>query len=153
MWHGHLGELIWVQASSVEAGWLGCGRDGSLCSGGIPAGAVLPVRAWMNQGSQQQATPANLKQKRNLFKDIIFSQTYFFLIEGKLLHNTVLASAVYQHELATGAHVTSLSSTSLPPSTPSHSSRLLQSPAVSSLSHAANSHWLSTLHMVVNMFP
>ena len=115
MWHGHLGELIWVQASSVEAGWLGCGRDGSLCSGGIPAGAVLPVRAWMNQGSQQQATPANLKQKRNLFKDIIFSQTYFFLIEGKLLHNTVLDPAMYQRESAVGTQVSPPSLASVPP--------------------------------------
>ena len=35
----------------------------------------------------------------------------------------------------------------------SHSSRLLQGPCVSSLSHTANSHWLSTLHMVVYTFP
>ena len=120
MWHGHLGELIWVQASSVEAGWLGYGCDGSLCSEGIPAGAVCPVRAWMNQGSQQQATPANLRQKRNLFKDIIFFPKLIFLIEGKLLHNTVLASAIHQHESATGAHMTSLSLTSLPRPTHSH---------------------------------
>ena len=45
------------------------------------------------------------------------------------------------------------SGTSLPPPTSSHPSRLSQSPSLSSLSHAANSHWLSVLHMVVYMFP
>ena len=43
--------------------------------------------------------------------------------------------------------------TSLPPPTPSHPSRLLQSPGLLSLSHEANSHWLSILHMVMCMFP
>ena len=32
---------------------------------------------------------------------------------------------------------------------PSHPFRLLQSPGLSSLSHTANSHWLSILHMVM----
>ena len=42
----------------------------------------------------------------------------------------------------------------LPPtSRPSHPSRLLQSPGMSSLSHRANSHWLSISHAVVYMFP
>ena len=39
----------------------------------------------------------------------------------------------------------------LPPPTPSHPSRLLQSPHLSSLSHTANSHWLSILHTIVYM--
>ena len=38
------------------------------------------------------------------------------------------------------------SSTSLPPPTPSYTSRLSQSTSLSSLSHTANSHWLSILH-------
>jgi len=41
--------------------------------------------------------------------------------------------------------------TSLPPPTLSHPSRLLQSLGLSSLSHIANFHWLSILHMVVYM--
>ena len=45
------------------------------------------------------------------------------------------------------------SGSSLPPPTPLHHSRLLQSPGLSSVSHTANSHWLSILHMVVYMFP
>ena len=72
-----------------------------------------------------------------------------FLIEGKLLHNIVLASAVHQDESAIGMRVFSLSN--LPPT--SHPSRLLQSPGLSSLSHTANFHWLSVLHMVVYMLP
>ena len=66
----------------------------------------------------------------------------------KLLHNTALASAVHQHEPAICIHVSPSSLTSLSPPTPSHPSRLLQSPSLSSLSHMANSHWLFILHMV-----
>ena len=36
-----------------------------------------------------------------------------------------------------------------PTSLPTHPFRLLQSPCLSSLSHTANSHWLSSLHMVM----
>jgi len=43
--------------------------------------------------------------------------------------------------------------TCLPHPTPSHRSRLLQSPGCSSLSPTANFHWLSILHMVVYMLP
>ena len=35
--------------------------------------------------------------------------------------------------------------------TPSHPSRLRQSPCLSSLRHAANSYWLSLLHMVIQV--
>ena len=42
--------------------------------------------------------------------------------------------------------------TSLPPSIPSHLSMLSQSTGLKSLSHTANSHWLSILHMVVYTF-
>ena len=39
--------------------------------------------------------------------------------------------------------------TSLPSLSPSHPSRLIQSPYLSFLSHTANSHWPSILHMVM----
>ena len=42
---------------------------------------------------------------------------------------------------------------SLLPPIISHPSRLLQSPSLSSMSHTANSHWLSIRHMAVDMFP
>ena len=45
-------------------------------------------------------------------------KSYLSLIEGKLLHNIVLASAIHQHESAIGIHVSPPSFTSLPPSTP-----------------------------------
>ena len=40
----------------------------------------------------------------------------------------------------------------LEPPSPPHPSRLLQRPGLNSLSHTANSHWLSILHMVMYMF-
>jgi len=66
-----------------------------------------------------------------------------------LLYRIVLVSGKHQHEPAIGIHVFPLSSASLLPSSPSHLSRLLQSPSLSSLSHTANSQWLSVLHMVI----
>ena len=65
----------------------------------------------------------------------------------------MLASPIHQHESATGIHVSPPSLTSLPPPTPSHPSRLLRSPGLSSLIQIADSHWLSVLHMVVYMLP
>ena len=70
-----------------------------------------------------------------------------FLTEGWLLYNIMLASTIHQHESAIGIPMSPPSWTS----TPSHPSRLLQSLGLSSLSHTANSHWLSILHMVVHI--
>ena len=47
-----------------------------------------------------------------------------------------------------GIHISPHSWTSLPSPSPSHPSRLIQSPCLSFLSHMANSHWLSILHMI-----
>ena len=41
----------------------------------------------------------------------------------------------------------------LPPPIPSHPSRLSQNMGLSFLSHTTHSHWKSTLHMVMYMFP
>ena len=78
---------------------------------------------------------------------------FFFpnLFKGTLLHH--LASAIPQHESAIDIHVPTPFLTSLPPPTPSHPARLLQSSGLRSLSHTAGSHWLSILHMVVYMLP
>ena len=54
---------------------------------------------------------------------------------------------------AIGIPMSPPSQTSLPPPSPSHLSRLSQSPSLSSLSHRANSHWLSVSHVVVCMPP
>ena len=77
---------------------------------------------------------------------------YFFLnlfiVTWRII--IVLISAIRQHGSVIGIHVPS--SLSLHP-TPSHPSRLSQSPSLSSPTQTANSHWLSVLHMVVGMFP
>ena len=78
---------------------------------------------------------------------------HLFLIKGQLFYNIVLVSSIHQHESAIGIHRSPPSWTSLPPPTPFNPSRLSQSHGLSSLSHTANSHQLSILHMVVYMFP
>jgi len=76
-----------------------------------------------------------------------FKQTFFLLlIEGQLLYNVVLVSAIHQHGSAIGIHMSPPSSASLPP----HPSLLglSQITSLSSLSHTANAHWLSILHIL-----
>ena len=80
-------------------------------------------------------------------------QTYLFLIEGNLLHNIVLASAIHSYESATGIPVSLPSLTFLPPPTPSCPSRSLRNPGLSSLSYTVNSHWLPILLVVVYTLP
>ena len=59
----------------------------------------------------------------------------------------MLVSAIHPHESAIGIH------NCCPLLLTSHPSRLSQRTGLSSLSHIANSHWLSILHMVVYIFP
>ena len=68
---------------------------------------------------------------------------YLFLIEGWLLYSIMLVSTKHQHESAISLPMSLPTSTSLPPSSPSHPSRLIPSPSLSSLSPIANSHQLS----------
>ena len=70
-------------------------------------------------------------------------KNYLFLIDWCLLYNIGLISVIHQHELTIGIRISPPSWISLPPPAHSHPSRLLQSPSLSSLSHTANSHWLS----------
>ena len=73
---------------------------------------------------------------------------YLFFIGGPLLYNTVLVSAIHQHEPVIGAQ------TSPSPEPPSLLSPLatplgcLRAAGLSSLHHMVNSHWLSALHIV-----
>ena len=84
-----------------------------------------------------------------------FKWTHFL----KFIFNWSLISLQYfigffhtSHELAIGIHMSPPSRTSVPPPTPSYPSRLSQNTHLSSLSHTADFHWLSVLHMVVYMF-
>ena len=66
-----------------------------------------------------------------------------------MLYRILLFSVKPQHESAIGIH-TSPPFLKLPPSpSPSHPSRLIQSPWLSFMSHATNSPWLSILHTVM----
>ena len=72
-----------------------------------------------------------------------------FFIEGKLLYRILLFSVKPQYESAIGIHISTPFWNSFPSPSPSQPSRLIQSPCLSFLSHTANSHWLSILHMVM----
>ena len=72
-------------------------------------------------------------------------KNYFLLKDN---YHIVLVSAIHQHGSTIGIHMPPSSGTSLLPSIPSHSSRLSQSSGLSSLSHIANSHWLSIFYML-----
>ena len=58
------------------------------------------------------------------------SDFIYFLIEGWLLYRILLFSVKPQHESAIGIHVSPPSWTSLPSPSPSHPSRLMQSPCL-----------------------
>ena len=77
---------------------------------------------------------------------------FFFSIGRYLLYNIALVSAVRQHELATGIHMSPPSWTSLPSPTPSHPSRFNRAlgwaPCVTHKSPLA-----IILHRVMYMFP
>ena len=75
------------------------------------------------------------------------------IIDLWLLYDIGFISVIHQNELTIGIHMSPPSWISLPPPAHSHSSRLLQSPTLSSLSYTANSHWLSILPMLVYMYP
>ena len=63
-------------------------------------------------------------------------------------YSILMASAILQHELVIGRHM------SLPPESPSHPTppRCHRAPALGSLRHTSNSHWLSISHLVMYIF-
>ena len=66
----------------------------------------------------------------------------------------MLVPVIHKDESTIGVHMSPSSWTPLPPPAPSHFYRLSQITDLNCLSHTANSHWLSVLHMVsVLMFP
>ena len=67
----------------------------------------------------------------------------------ELLYRILLFSVKPQHDSTVGIHISPPFWNSLPSPSPSHPSRLIQSPYLSFLSHTANSHWLSILHTVM----
>ena len=74
---------------------------------------------------------------------------YLSFIEGQMLSRILLFSVKPQHESAIGIHMSPPFWTSLPSPSPSHPSRLIQSPCFSVLNHTGNSLWLSILHVVM----
>ena len=82
---------------------------------------------------------------------------FFFLVEGLLLYNLELVSAIHPHESAMGKQVSP--AFCLPPPTPPHPSRSSQSTELSASCHRANCHclfytwWCTHFHVAVSIPP
>ena len=87
------------------------------------------------------------KYDRFLLLYPLFFATLFFLIAGYLLYRILCFSVKHQQESAIGTPMSP--PPQLPSPSPSYPSGLSESSCLSSLSHTANSHWLSILHMVL----
>jgi len=57
----------------------------------------------------------------------------------------------FQSKSAIGIHISLSFWNSVQSASPSHPSRLIQSPYLSFLTHTANSHWLFILHMIIQV--
>ena len=66
-----------------------------------------------------------------------------------MVYNIGFISVIHHHELTIGLHMSLPSRISLPTSTHSQLSKLLQSPSFSSLSHITNSNWLAITDIIV----
>ena len=92
----------------------------------------------------------------SLFPPVFFSflKKFLFILNWKIITLQYCAGLCHTSAWISHRYMYVLSPwTSLPCPTPCYPSRLSQSPGLSSLSQTANSHRLSTLHMVVYMFP
>ena len=88
----------------------------------------------------------------NAHFDLLYFHYHFFFFYWRIIALQNFAVSVKpQHESAIGIHISPPFWSSLPSASPCHSSRLTQSPCLSFLSHTANSHWLSILHMVISV--
>ena len=75
------------------------------------------------------------------------SPTWVSYIAGGFFTN----SAIREAPVSVGIHMSPPFWNSLPSPSPAHTSRLIQSPCLSFLSHTANSHWPSILHVVMSV--
>ena len=88
----------------------------------------------------------------SLFPAVFFSyfKKFLFILNWKIITLQYCAGFCHTSAWISHRYMYVLSPwTSLPHPTPCYPSRLSQSPGLSSLSHMANSHWLSILHMIV----
>ena len=124
--------LSWVFSSTTVWKDQFVGAQSSLWSSSLEKNIVLAI--WIIVGKVMSLC--------------VFFFYLFFHWKIVVLQNFVV---FYQtsHESAIGIHISFPFWTSLPSPSPSHPSRLIQSPCLSFLSRTANSHWLSILHMVM----
>ena len=76
-----------------------------------------------------------------------------FIFKWRVIALQCCAGFIQKHQAATSVHMSPSSLTSQPPPTPSHLSRLSQSPRLSPFCYTANSHFLSSLGLAMYMFP
>ena len=97
---------------------------------------------WLISGP---AVTCNIK----VYLENLFLKLIYCLIEEKLLYRILLLSIKPRYESSIGMHISPPFWTSLPCPSPSHPSRLIQSPCLSFLNCTENSRWLPILHMVM----
>ena len=103
---------------------------------------LLAVQGTLKSLLQHHSTKASILQCSVFF-------LIYFLLKDNCFTEFCCFSVKPQHESAICIHISPPFWSSLSSPSPSHPSRLIQSPWLSFLGHAANSHWLSVLRMVM----
>ena len=110
---------------------------------------LRPWKHWAERWSSVRFSPAWNQPVSGQDSFLFFLFCFLFFIEKYLLYR-ILFSVKPQHETATGILISPPFWISFTSPSPSHSSRLIQNPCLSFLSHTANSCWLSILHMLLS---
>ena len=111
----------------------------------LPTTCSLRALLWRSNGMLPgKHWPQSLAFSKCLMNTIIFKKIIFYW-RIIILHNF----AVFCQTSTWISHRYTYIPSLLNLSPISHPSRLIQSPCLSFLSHSANSHWLSILHMVI----
>ena len=105
-----------------------------------------PFNVWNFSSNMPFITP-NIGDLYLLF--FLFKKKIIYFFNWRILALRILLFSVkHKHESGIGVYMSPPSWTPLWSPSPSHPSKLTQSPCLSSLRHTQNSHWLSILHTV-----
>ena len=109
---------------------------------------ILLIRKLTSKHIENQLIVSENKITMKIMESSFFN---YFLIEGQLFYRILLFSVRHQHESAIGIYMSPPFWSSLRSPYLSHPSRLIQNPCLNSVRCTANPHWLSVLHMVMQV--